>query len=92
VLQPEKAMKAHPFRTARAIARMALLALSSTALFAHAQSQQSAQASPMVKSPPEAASGAASATNPDNMPVKKPQQPTNDRIIRNEPASAAKAK
>jgi hypothetical protein len=90
-------MKAHPFRTARAVAGMALLALSSTGLFAQAQSsqqlpQQSAQASPMVKSPPEAASGAASATNPDNMPVKKPQQPTNDRIIRNEPASAAKAK
>jgi hypothetical protein len=86
-------MKAHPFRTARAVARIALLALSSTALFAHAQSsQQTAQASPMVKTPPEAASGAASATNPDNMPVKKPQQPTNDRMIRSEPASAATAK
>jgi hypothetical protein len=47
--------------------------------------------SPMVK-PPAAASEAASATNPDNMPVKKPRKPTNDDMIRRLPASATNAK
>jgi hypothetical protein len=46
----------------------------------------------MVKPPPAAASGAASATNPDNMPVKTPDKPTNEKIIRSPPASAANAK
>jgi hypothetical protein len=47
---------------------------------------------PMVKPPPAAASGTASATNPDNMPVKKPDNPTNDPISRAPPASATEAK
>lgn len=85
-------MKAFDFRAVRAAMRVAALALSSAAALAQAQqSQDTPQAWPMVK-PPTVASGAASATNPDNMPVKKPQRPTNDRMIRSEPASAAKAK
>jgi hypothetical protein len=47
--------------------------------------------SPMVK-PPAAASQAASATNPDNMPVKKPRKSTHDDMIRGLPASATTAK
>ena len=49
-------------------------------------------APPMAVPPPAAASGTASATNPDNMPVKKPRQPTHDNIARPPPASAAGAK
>lgn len=47
---------------------------------------------PMVKPPPAAASGAASATNPDNMPVKKPRKPPNDDMSVHPPASATNAK
>ncbi|MEI5998577.1 hypothetical protein H3V53_15590 [Paraburkholderia bengalensis] len=47
---------------------------------------------PMVKPPPAAASGAASATNPDNMPVKTPRKPTNDDMTHSPPASATNAK
>jgi hypothetical protein len=43
----------------------------------------------MVK-PPDEASG--SSTNPDNMPVKKPRKPTNDKMMHYPPASAANAK
>jgi hypothetical protein len=38
-----------------------------------------------VKPPPAAASGAASATNPDNMPVKNPDKPTNDKSSKARP-------
>ncbi|BDC38558.1 hypothetical protein PTKU15_18550 [Paraburkholderia terrae] len=47
---------------------------------------------PMVKPPPAAASGAASATNPDNMPVKKPRKPPDDNMSVHPPASATNAK
>ena len=47
---------------------------------------------PMVRPPPAAASGAASATNPDNMPVKEPRQPTNDDMSHRPPASSTNAK
>ncbi|MBN3766897.1 hypothetical protein [Burkholderia sp. Ac-20365] len=47
---------------------------------------------PMVKPPPAAASGAASATNPDNMPVKKPRKQPNDDMSVHPPASATNAK
>lgn len=47
--------------------------------------------SPMVK-PPDAASGPTSATNPDNMPIKRPDKPTNDKMSRQPPASGANAK
>lgn len=46
---------------------------------------------PMAK-PPHSASGALSASNPDPMPVKKPRKPTDDDMLRREPASAATAK
>jgi hypothetical protein len=43
----------------------------------------------MVKPPSEASGGS---DNPDNMPVKKPRKPTNDRMMHDPPASAANAK
>jgi hypothetical protein len=52
---------------------------------------------PMVK-PPEAASGPrgqnsqTSPANPDNMPIKRPDKPTNDKMSRQPPASGANAK
>lgn len=46
---------------------------------------------PMVK-PPEAASGSGGASNPDNMPIKRPRKPTNDKMMHEPPASAANAK
>ncbi|NYH19574.1 hypothetical protein GGD41_006802 [Paraburkholderia bryophila] len=46
---------------------------------------------PMAK-PPEAASGAGGSSNPDSMPVKRPPKPTNDRMMRQPPASGANAK
>jgi hypothetical protein len=42
----------------------------------------------MVKPPSEASGG----DNPDNMPVKKPRKPTNDKMMHYPPASAANAK
>jgi hypothetical protein len=45
----------------------------------------------MVKPPQPPASGA-NAHNPDNMPIHRPKQPTNDPIARPPPASAANAK
>lgn len=48
--------------------------------------------SPMVKPPPAATPDAASATNPDNMPVKKPTTPTNDKMSHGVPASGTNAK
>ncbi|QGZ59080.1 hypothetical protein [Paraburkholderia acidiphila] len=57
-----------------------------------AQTAPQPPASPMVK-PPAAAPGAASASNPDNMPMKKPTGPaTNDKMMRSDPASGAQAK
>ena len=46
---------------------------------------------PMVK-PPEAASGSGGSSNPDNMPIKRPRRPTNDRMMHAPPASGANAK
>ncbi|HVE08104.1 MAG TPA: hypothetical protein VNE00_12695 [Paraburkholderia sp.] len=62
---------------------------------AHADAQTApAQPAPdsgasMVKPPSEASGGS---NNPDNMPVKKPRMPTNDKMMRTPPASAANAK
>ncbi|WP_322101597.1 hypothetical protein [Paraburkholderia sp. J41] len=63
------------------------------ALKAHAQTIAPQPVTPMAKTP-EVASGAASATNPDHMPVKKPhKRATNDDdISRAPPASGATAK
>jgi hypothetical protein len=47
--------------------------------------------SPMVK-PPNAASGTTGSANPDNMPIRRPDQPTNDNMSRQPPASGANAK
>jgi hypothetical protein len=47
--------------------------------------------SPMVK-PPEAASGSTGKSNPDNMPIKRPDQPTHDSMMHAPPASGANAK
>ena len=45
----------------------------------------------MVKSP-ESASGSGGSSNPDNMPIKRPRKPTNDRMMHEPPASGANAK
>jgi hypothetical protein len=45
----------------------------------------------MIK-PPEAASGSGGASNPDNMPIKRPRQPPNDKMMHEPPASGANAK
>ncbi|RAS37185.1 hypothetical protein [Paraburkholderia bryophila] len=46
---------------------------------------------PMAR-PPAAASGAGGSSNPDNMPVKRPPKPTDERMMRQPPASGANAK
>jgi hypothetical protein len=72
------------------------MAFAQTAKPAQAQ-QKPAPAAPqndsssMVK-PPEAASGSGGSNNPDNMPIKRPDQPTNDRMTHAPPASGANAK
>lgn len=45
----------------------------------------------MVQPPQPPASGA-SANNPDNMPIKRPEKPTHDPIARRPPASRAEPK
>jgi hypothetical protein len=82
-------MKSHHALIRIAIAYAPLLA---TGMAGSAQAQTTtSQATPVVK-PPKAASGAASAANPDNMPAKRPQTPTDEKMLRSDPASAAKAK
>jgi hypothetical protein len=73
--------------------RATLVALPLIAWGAAAQAQTIAPSSPapMAKTP-MAASGAASAANPDNMPMKKPTKRADDRMMRSDPASDAKAK
>jgi hypothetical protein len=76
---------------------VAMTALASSAGFAQHTPAQKAptQIAPvedsgasMVKPPSEASGG----DNPDNMPVKKPRKPTNDKMMHYPPASAANAK
>jgi hypothetical protein len=52
------------------------------------QPAPSTATAPMVK-PPNSASGS---NNPDNMPIKRPDEPTNDKMSRQPPASGANAK
>lgn len=59
--------------------------------FASAQPPAKDVGSSMVQPPQSPASGV-NAHNPDNMPVKRPTQPTNDPIARQPPASATHAK
>ncbi|WP_052382195.1 hypothetical protein [Paraburkholderia kururiensis] len=49
------------------------------------------RAASMVK-PPQAASDAVNADNPDNMPVKRPRKPVNEGMAREPPASGGTAK
>ncbi|SDE17757.1 hypothetical protein SAMN05421548_13558 [Paraburkholderia lycopersici] len=81
-------------RPALAWGAIALLPLSAACVVASALAGSPAPppAAPMAK-PPVAASGATSASNPDNMPMKKTKGPaTDDQMMRSDPASAAKAK
>jgi hypothetical protein len=56
-----------------------------------AQAAPQTNSSPMLR-PPEAASGSSGSSNPDNMPIKRPTKPTNDRMTHEPPASGANAK
>ncbi len=76
-------------RLAALTASVALL-LSGVGSTAVRAAQQDA-AAPMVKAP-EAASGAGGASNPDNMPIKRPSKPTHDKMMHEPPASGANAK
>jgi hypothetical protein len=42
--------------------------------------------------PPQARASGASANNPDNMPIKRPNKPTRDPIARRPPASDTQPK
>lgn len=70
---------------------LALLSAAGFSPLTQAQTKDRRQLPSLVK-PPAGASGAASTTNPDNMPIKKPTRPTHDNMSRDVPASAAKAK
>lgn len=67
-------------------ATLACTVIAGTAFAQTAASAPNEPTAPMVKPPP------ASATNPDNMPVKKPRKPTNDNMLHTPPASASNAK
>lgn len=72
----------------------AALASSGTAAFAQTAAPRDNNRdhhSPMVK-PPEATSGPGDSSNPDNMPIRRPRTPTNDRMTHEPPASSANAK
>ncbi|NML33934.1 hypothetical protein [Paraburkholderia antibiotica] len=77
--------------TAAGIALAAALACSATAFAQTPPSTPPDSHAPMAK-PPETASGAGSSSNPDNMPIKRPARPTNDRMSHAPPASGANAK
>ncbi|WP_118178957.1 hypothetical protein [Paraburkholderia phosphatilytica] len=88
----------HASTVAAIAARVAVFAACAcTSVMAFAQKEPAASGSDgadasMVKPPQSAASGA-SAHNPDNMPIKRPDQTTNDRMLHAPPpASAAIAK
>lgn len=86
-----EAMKAHQ---ALALGAIACVPLAASWLPASAQAQTAAHApAPPMAKPPAAAPGATSASNPDNMPVKKPKgAAANDKMMRSDPASDAQAK
>ncbi|HEY1997998.1 hypothetical protein [Paraburkholderia sp.] len=69
---------------------VALVASAATAVPARAQSAPKDSGAPMVKAPD--AASASNPANPDHMPVKRPDKPTNDRMTHTPPASAANAK
>ncbi|HYS64143.1 MAG TPA: hypothetical protein VEN30_10075 [Paraburkholderia sp.] len=55
------------------------------------QTAQQNDSASMVK-PPQAASGSGGSSNPDNMPIKRPRHPINDKMMHEPPASGANAK
>ncbi|WP_025599740.1 hypothetical protein [Burkholderia sp. WSM2230] len=57
-----------------------------------AQANQPGDAASSMVKPPESASGATGSSNPDNMPIKRPRKPTNDKMMHEPPASGANAK
>ncbi len=64
---------------------------------ANPQPAQPAAQPPMANPPgaasgPSGQSGPTNSTNPDNMPIKRPDKPTNDKMSRQPPASGANAK
>jgi len=61
------------------------------AMLAWAQPPATDVGASMVQRPQPPASGV-SAHNPDNMPIKRPQKPPRDPIVRRPPASATHAK
>jgi hypothetical protein len=71
---------------------VALSALGIASGAALAQQKVPKDSSASMAKPPVAASGVDHPDNPDNMPVKRPQQPTHDKMTREPPASAAIAK
>ncbi|MFT4065647.1 hypothetical protein [Paraburkholderia sp.] len=76
------------------IASITLAATLASGASAFAQTAPSAPRdshSPMAR-PPEAASGSGGSSNPDNMPIKRPDKPTHDPMSHAPPASAANAK
>ncbi|MFM0739750.1 hypothetical protein PQQ51_21120 [Paraburkholderia xenovorans] len=82
-------------RLAALTASIALTASGIVAATTLAQAQTShktAEAAASMVKPPEAASGSTGSSNPDNMPIKRPDKPTNDRMMHAPPASGANAK
>lgn len=75
-------------------AGIAVAAAAASGAVASAQTAKTAPpetSAPMIK-PPESASGSGGSSNPDNMPIKRPRKPTNDKMMREPPASGANAK
>jgi hypothetical protein len=56
-----------------------------------AQAAAPGDSASMVK-PPESAEGPHGSSDPDNMPIKRPDKATNDKMSRTPPASGANAK
>jgi len=75
------------------VALAVFVASGATAFAQTTQPKQAAQSdtASMVK-PPESASGSGGSSNPDNMPIKRPRHPTNDKMMHEPPASGANAK
>ncbi|HZZ11606.1 MAG TPA: hypothetical protein VFE79_13035 [Paraburkholderia sp.] len=88
-------MKRSRLATLAASVAFLTAAASNPAVFAqttrHVQATPRDSGASMVK-PPEAASGATGSSNPDNMPIKRPPKPTNDKMMRPPPASGANAR
>ncbi|HTH75726.1 MAG TPA: hypothetical protein VL635_15100 [Trinickia sp.] len=77
-----------PRRGAAALLIAGCLGFAASAFAQHAATNVGAS---MVQPPQSPASGV-SAHNPDNMPIKRPQQAPRDPIARHPPASATKPK